>query len=109
MQEPAFRIEDVTFCIWRQVNDANWRVGTVDFPADHSDPDGSEFLLSALDGRPETYQIWAKSYYECDLQLAAVEHVFRHRSLTPEVIAQLNRELSLADLLAALNEIGYPA
>ncbi len=52
-----------------------------------SDPDGFEFLLSPLDGRPETYQAWVADYYECDVELATVEHVYRHQPLTAEVVA----------------------
>lgn len=35
------------------VDDA-WHVGPIDYP-DEDDPDGSEYLLSILDGRPSTY------------------------------------------------------
>src|SRR5262249_63172 len=62
--EPAFSVEDVTFCIWRRYGDRTWQVGPIQFPKDHPDPDGSEFLLSALDGRPETYHAWAADYYD---------------------------------------------
>ena len=81
------------------------RAGAV--PAE-SDPDGSEFLLSPLDGRPETYQAWVADYYECDVELATVEHVYRHQPLTAEVVAGLNPEVSLGDLDADISEIGYP-
>jgi len=108
LREPAFSVEDVTFCIWRRYGDASWQLGPVEFPADHPDPDGSENLLSALDGRPETYQEWATDYYERELSLAAVTHVYRHQPLTPEVVAQLNSQVSLAELVADVTEIDYP-
>ena len=44
-----------TFCIWRRYGDHSWQMGPVELPADHPDPDGSELLLSALDGSPQTY------------------------------------------------------
>src|SRR5262249_48232781 len=108
LREPAFSVEDVTFCIWKRYSDSNWQVGPVMVPGDHPDPDGSAFLLSDLDGRPETYRAWAADYYEREVSLAAVEHMYRHQALTPEVVAQLNPELSLAELLADVSEIGYP-
>jgi hypothetical protein len=105
--EPAFSVDDTTFCIWRQHDDSRWQVGPVEFPLAYPDPDGSEFLLSDLDGRPETYQAWATDYYEREVELAAVAHVYRHSPLTPELIARLNPEMSLAELASDISEIGY--
>ena len=105
LREPAFSVGDVTFCTWRRHRDGSWQIGRIEFPSGHSDPDGSEFLLSDLDGLPETYQTWARDYYEREVSLAAVEHVYRHRPLTSEVVAILNPELSLAELVADMNEI----
>ncbi|HYI31771.1 MAG TPA: hypothetical protein VD863_28385 [Bradyrhizobium sp.] len=41
--------------------------------------------------------------------MAAVKHVYRHRPLTPKVVARLNSEVSLDELAADISEIGYPA
>jgi hypothetical protein len=109
LQEPAFSVEDVTFCIWRRPRDRAWRVGPVEFPAGHPDPDGSGFLLSDLDGKPETYQAFATDYYEREVSLIPIQHVYKHRPLTAAIVAQLNPEVSLADLSADIKEIGYPA
>ncbi len=76
LREPAFSAANVTFCVWREAVDPSWSVGPVAFPADHPDPDGSESLLSILDGRPETYRAWAEDYYDRELNLASVEHVY---------------------------------
>ncbi len=107
VREPAFSVTDVTFCIWRRYVDTSWQVGPIEFPPAHPDPDGSAFLLSDLDGRPESYRAWAADYYEREVDLAAVEHVYRHLSITPEVVARLNSEVSLSDLAADISEIGY--
>jgi len=72
----------VTFWIWRRYSDQSWQIGPIDFPVGHPDPDGSE--------------------------LAAVEHVYQHRPLTPVIVGQLNPDLSPADLIADVKEIGYP-
>lgn len=108
LAEPAFRMEDTTFCIWRRVGDRAWQLGPVEFPPRHADPDGSEFLLALLDGRPETYQEWGSDYYEQDLDLAAVQHVYQHKPLTSKVVAELNSDVSLAELADDIKEIGYP-
>lgn len=108
LREPALRVEDTTFCIWRRADDRTWRVGPVEFPAGHRDPDGSELLLSPLDGRPQSYREWAADYYEHEVSPAAVEHVYQHRALTAEVVAMLNHEASLEEPAADVSEIGYP-
>ena len=108
LEEPAFQAEIVTFCIWRRTSDPAWQMGPVAFPPGESDPDGSEFLLADLDGRPETYRAFAADYYIREVDLAPVEHVYLHRPLTPAVVAQLNTEVSLGDIAADLRGIGYP-
>jgi hypothetical protein len=109
LREPAFSVEDVTFCIWRRNEDSSWSRGRISFPPDVEDPDGSEFLLSDLDGRPETYQTYASEYFEKEVDIASVVHVYQHCPLTQEIVASLNPELSLAALAADLDEIGYPS
>lgn len=109
LREPAFEAEVVTFCVWRRYGELAWQVGPVAFPPAHPDPDGSEFLLAALDGRPESYQSFAADYYERDVELAVIEHVYRHRPLTAAVVARLNSEVSPEELAADIAEIGYPA
>ncbi len=84
------------------------QVGRVAYPPDHPDPDGSAFLLSAFDGRPETYQSWATDYCERPVELAAINHVYRHKPLTPEVVSRLNPATSLCELAVDIREIGYP-
>ena len=109
LREPAFTVEDVTFCVWRRNADSSWGKGRIAFPRDVDDPDGSEVLLSALDGRPETYQTYARDYFEKELEIASVEHIYKHRPLAQEIVASLNPELSLVELAADLKEIGYPS
>jgi hypothetical protein len=107
LNEPAFDMEDTTFCIWRRCSDQSWQRGTIEFPAG-ADPDGSQTLLSALDGKAATYQVWAEDYYERTVPLAAVRHVYAHKPLTDQLIQDLNPEASLEELAADIEEIGYP-
>jgi hypothetical protein len=108
LNEPAFSIDDTTFCIWRRYVDDSWRCGDIEFPPD-DDPDGSELLLAPLDGDPQTYRSWAEEYYELKVDLAAVEQIYAHRPLTPEIVAALARTKFIAGLDADLREIGYPS
>src|SRR6266545_3544798 len=52
LKQPAFSMEDTTFCIWRRYSDSGWQRGIIDFPTERPDPDGSQSLLSPLDGKP---------------------------------------------------------
>lgn len=73
----------------------------------------------AFSVRDVTFCIWRRAderawrvgpadYYERDVELAAVEHVYQHRPLTPKVLARLNPAASIGELAADVNEIGYP-
>jgi len=107
LSEPAFSLEDTTFCIWRKHTDLLWQTGDIIFP-EGNDPDGSEDLLFILDGNPLTYKLWAEEYYETSVTLSCVEHVFNHLPLNKNIIFALNNNLSLTDLQEDILEISYP-
>jgi hypothetical protein len=106
--EPAFSVEDTTFCIWRSHTDNSWRKGNIEFPTDYDDPDGSAELLSILEGEPRQYRLWAESYYERSVPLALVEHTYQHKVLTEDVIRSLNPGRDFETLATDIAEIGYP-
>ena len=107
LSEPAFSIEATTFCIWRSYSDSSWQVGKIDYP-EGDDPDGSEDLLSMLDGKPSNYKEFAEQYYERPVDLAAVSDIYQHKPLTDEIIKMLNADRSKEDLKSDIEEIGYP-
>lgn len=107
LSEPAFSIQETTFCIWRRYIDPSWQVGTINYP-DKDDPDGSEYMLSILDGRPSTYKEFAEAYYEKPLDLDAIEQIYRHEPLTNEIVARLNDEITSESLIADVEQIAYP-
>ncbi|MEV4128515.1 hypothetical protein [Nocardia sp. NPDC049707] len=103
--EPAFADHDgsprATVCFWREPADAEWGIAAAD--------QGGHGLFELLvEGTPEAYQNWAEDYYETDVSLPAVEHVYALRPLTPAVVTQLNPEVELVDLDLDIDEIGYP-
>ena len=107
LREPAFSIEETTFCIWRRPDDAVWQRGSIEFPPG-DDPDGSAYLLQNLDGQPESYQAWSKDYYERDVDLSAVRWIYEHKPLNADVVRVLNAEINVSELLEDAEEIGYP-
>lgn len=130
-REAAFRPDDVTFCVWRLIDQPYRSCAKVDLPVslDASlkvptpmalvrlativvasyDADGSADILSMLDGVPDTYRAWALEYYERDLPLEAIESVYQHRVLTDELVVSLNPQQRLELLNSQIVEIGYAA
>jgi len=106
LSEPAFNLEDTTFCIWRTASDPAWCHGPVLFP-EGDDPDGSEGLLWLLNGNPTAYAKFAHEYFEKDPAVEAIDEVFRHQPLTPELIAALDVDRNFAESLRDALEIGY--
>ncbi len=103
LHEPAFETADATFCIWRLLEDDRWHTGR-DLPED----DGSEDLLTILDGRPQDYVDYAAEYFELEISVEDVAAVYEHRPLTPEIVARLNPEADFREVDAQCREIGYP-
>ena len=65
LTEPAFKMGDCTFCIWRELNDEQLKHSSVVFPDTNvNDPDGAKELLCVFDGKPETYVDFASEYHE---------------------------------------------
>jgi hypothetical protein len=107
LREPAFTMADTTFCIWRTIRDAQWNIGTIEFP-EGDDPDGSEDLLELYDGKPESYVGFAEDYYEKKLSIGAVRAIYDHEPLSTDLIQRLNAEVNLESLAKDIDEIGYP-
>lgn len=107
LREPAFVLEETTFCIWRRTKDSSWQHGPVQFPKDDPDPDGSARLLAPLDGNPHTYAAWAKEYFDRDVPVNVVEAIYAHQPLTSEMAKALGNK-SFKTLLVDIQEIGYP-
>ncbi|MDT7842306.1 hypothetical protein [Streptomyces justiciae] len=109
--EPAFTDENgtplATVCFWRETADTAWRAGAVE--AGGEDDGSAEWLFEVLlDGRPEGYREFAEEYYETDVDLDAVRHVWSLHPLTQPVVSRLNPPLTLGDLAKDLSLIGYP-
>lgn len=107
LKEPAFHMEDTTFCVWRLAGDAEWSHGPIKF-SNKDDPDGSQWMLSALDLNPKTYQLHAKEYYELDVALDAIARVYSHEPLSRDLVRAFPSSRKLKDIRLDAREIGYP-
>lgn len=106
LRDPGLELIATTFCIWRTVSDMKWKCGKIEFPEDDL-ADGSAMLLSILDGKPETYQQYAQEYFGKIIDLAVVQHIYRHMPLTDELVKKLNNSLRITDIDLELRAIGY--
>ena len=104
--EPAFSMSDITFCIWRLHDEKKWSTGQIKFPRS-TDPDGSGYLLGFLDGKPKTYKTFAEDYYETELPIDSIQHIYQHLPLTAEIVESLNPDATLRTIAKDLKEIGY--
>jgi hypothetical protein len=112
LKEPAFTVEDTTFCIWRRNSDAKWQCGQIMYP-DAYYSDGSHDLLALLDGQPQSYKAWADEYYEnedgpLDLPIESIHAIYQHRALTDDLVKSLNPTSSTKTVAPDAKEIGFP-
>ncbi|MFT9847792.1 hypothetical protein [Aneurinibacillus sp. REN35] len=96
----TFEKEDVTFCLWREKHDSEWRTGEVEHPEDLDN--GADFLLSSLTYTAEEYTEWAEDYYDKPIELEVVSQVYSGAAISETIITTLNPE---RDAAAALAEV----
>ena len=98
----------MSYCYWTEARESVWH------RVEHSDPklasakDGSDEFLALLVEPSSSYLEFANWYYERSLPAAAVEAIYRHDSLTPTLVAELNPEASWEHVSADATEIGNP-
>jgi hypothetical protein len=105
--EPAFSMQDTTFCIWRGIPASRWEAGKITYP-DGDDPDGSGWMLSIFDKNPDTYKAWAEDYYERPVSASAVQQIYGNMPLTQQLVHELNGDAEFDGILADAAEIDYP-
>lgn len=106
LTEPAFSMDAVSSIAWVDPTERQWRLALPGTPEVGRRADDLLSLLSS--GDPAAYVAWAREYHEVNVPLKAVQAVFRHQPLTHELVAALNDDLTLGDVMADANEIGYP-
>ncbi|QOV88481.1 hypothetical protein [Humisphaera borealis] len=107
LHDPRLGGPRATFCVWRQRQDKSWYRGRVQFPSG-PDPDGSEHLMTVLDGDPVSYTRWAEQYYEIEIPFIEVRRIYMHRPMTEEMARALNPNTDWGSLIDELQKIGYP-
>lgn len=109
LEEPAFEAAHLTFVIYRLASDDRYHIGPIHLPErEGSDPDGSAHLLDILDDNPATYASWASDYYDCKVDLAAVEKIYAHAPLDPDTVKLLRRDREFEEIAESARAMGYP-
>jgi hypothetical protein len=106
LNEPAFSMDRATFCYWRNADNEVW--SKVIHPnSSLANADDGSSLLALLLEPPTAYQDFANEYFECQLPLDAIEHVYANSPLTKDIVKRLNSNLTLAEADQSAAEIGY--
>jgi hypothetical protein len=109
LNEPAFSMTDISFCIWRKNTDSKWTSAKFSLEGVdlNDDIDGSDYLLECLDGNPKSYQKHVENYFEVDLPLRLIQYIYDHKEITNEIVKQINPDITLDELKEDLKEINY--
>jgi hypothetical protein len=105
--EPAFSWDATTFVYFAEATEiapTNIKSGT----AVDSQESGAAELLKHLVGTPADYVSHVAEYFEMEIPISAVKHVFDLKPLSAEVVSKINPAMSLRALANDLKEIGYP-
>ena len=102
--EPAFDMENITFCLWNA--GGGWqRSGTL---ADGViAKDGSASMLGLLVGTPADYREYARDNFEIAVSAQVVARFFALDKLTSALAASLRQDVDLTQI-ESIDEIGYP-
>jgi len=111
--DPAFTfdgVSDMTSCLWTVTGEAgSWEQGTVpELGARDDESGGKELFALVTRPAPSQYVAFAGDYYEVSLDEAAVADIYARRPLDAGLVARINRDRALADMLAELKTTGYP-
>ena len=108
LNEPAFSWDWMSFCYWCAPSDRTWnRVAHPDAGRAVIE-DGSIEYLALLHEPANAYVEFAERYYEVAIPEQSVAAIFRCVPLTSSLVLSINPQLSLADVAADAQEIGYP-
>jgi len=107
-QEPAFRWDSTTFCLWSLPGDLEWTWAEGHQTEGERASTGADTILHILVAGPSGYRAFALDYFEQELEADAVRAIFEHQRLVPALVKRLNPRVMLADIMNEVLEIGYP-
>jgi hypothetical protein len=108
LTEPAFTIEDSTFCTWKRLSDDAWQSDEIKYPDDDGDADGSHWMLQEYIEGASCYVDFCRDYYKQEVALEMVQEFYNFTPLTERMLHGLNAELVWHSVTKDFLEIGYP-
>ena len=57
---------------------------------------------------PSQYRVFARGYYDVDIDAAAVTDIYAFRPLDQELASRINPGRALSEMLDELRQVGYP-
>lgn len=94
--EPAFSINEMSFCFW--VEDNKW----VATPKNNN----LEYLGFLVDSK--IYSDWASKYYETSICKDAIDRIYGFEPLSEDLVNMLNPAVSMSDVMDDIKDIAYP-
>jgi len=107
LTEPAFSINDTTYCFWRRHRDPAWSCGSAKY--DSNSDGGASEQLTILQGDPNYYARWAREYFEQPVEESAVRQVYENQRLSESLAKSLNPDIDFELLRRDIEEIAYGA
>lgn len=105
LREPAFALEEVTFCFWHPSGE-HWERGPVRFPRGAGrDADGARALLKPF---VADYGRWCADYYGRRLSARDLNRLRRGEVLDAETVFALNSKADVAAVKRTAKEIAWP-
>jgi hypothetical protein len=106
--EPAFRWSETSFAYFHSADATGWtRVN--DVAGYSTDAAGDTQLLAHVVGLPSDYAVFARDYYETEVDEHIVAAVFALQPITNAIVSDLNPSTSLEDISEELyGQIQYP-
>ncbi|MGF9698600.1 hypothetical protein [Paenibacillus sp. MABNR03] len=109
----ALELEDVTFCVWQEGNDPQWKAGSwiqqaLKEEGEDDATGGADFLLGYIEETPEAFADWAEGYYDTqELSLSALTEVYEGKPVTASLIRELCPARDIEAALDELHQRGY--
>ena len=106
LRQPAFNLPDTTFFFWHE--GSGW--GRSPKTLSPEPGNGAEWLLDIYLGDTlQKYYDYALECYECHhCNLQMFSRVFEHEPMSEALLAQLNPNITMSDVMKDFGEIGYP-
>ena len=108
LSQPAFSMDDTTFCVWRLKGDRRGRAVTSEFPKGERPGRLARRCSATTTANRTTYRKHAEDYFEAEVPLKLIRACTLARTTHRGLVQAIKPEMTLADLKADLKEDRLP-